>query len=184
MMTHVALLRAVNVGGRNKVAMSDLRRLFAELGFAGAHTLLQSGNVIFDGGARGSAALERLLEARTAKDLGVRADYLVRTVAEIEEIVARNPFRREARSDPGHLLVMFFKEPPGREAVKALAAAIRGPEVVRVHGRQAYVTYPAGVGRSKLTLALIESKLRTRGTGRNWNTVLKLLALGSEGSRG
>src|SRR5437870_4141715 len=102
-------MRGINVGGRNMVAMSDLRRLFADLGFADVRTLLQSGNVVFDGGARASEELERLFEARTEKCLEVRVDFMVRTVEELEEIVARNPFRKEAKDDPGHLLVMFFK---------------------------------------------------------------------------
>ncbi len=75
---------------------------------------------------------------------------------------------------------MFLKQAPAAGSVQALQAAITGPEVVRARGRQAYITYPAGIGRSRVTNALIESKLATRGTGRNWNTVLKLLALATE----
>ncbi len=176
-MTHIALLRAVNVGGRNQIAMPDLCRVFADAGFGGARSLLQSGNVVFDGGARPGEELERLLEARTAKLLKLEIDYLVRTAEELREIVERNPFRREAADDPSHLLVMFLKKAPGSADVKALQAAVKGPESVRALGKQAYITYPAGIGRSKLTTALIETKLGARGTGRNWNTVLKLLAL-------
>lgn len=176
-MMHIALLRAVNVGGRNLLAMADLRRLFAALGFPDARTLLQSGNVVFDGGARGSADLERLLEEKTERRLKTRVDYMIRTSDELEEVVARNPFSKEAKDDPGHLVVMFLKSAPPREAVTALQGAIRGPEQVRVTGRHAYIAYPDGIGRSKLTPGLIETKLDTRGTGRNWNTILKLLAL-------
>jgi uncharacterized protein (DUF1697 family) len=176
-MVQIALLRGINVGGRNLVSMSDLRRLFTTLGFRGTQSLLQSGNLVFEGDGRTGAELERLLEMETVKHLTVRADYLVRTSEEWKEIVARNPFPGEAQDDPSHLLVMFLKEAPKAKDVKALQAAIRGPEMVRADGRQAYITYPAGIGRSKLTTALIEEKLGSRGTGRNWNTVLKLLAL-------
>jgi uncharacterized protein (DUF1697 family) len=176
-MTHVALLRAVNVGGHNKIAMPDLCRFFADEGFGGARSLLQSGNVVFDGGTRGSEELERLLEARTAKRFGLRTDYFIRTAAELRELIVRNPFPREAADDPSHLLVMFLKMAPGGETVKALQAAIKGPEGARSHGKHAYITYPAGIGRSKLTTARIEDTLGSRGTGRNWNTVLKLSAL-------
>mgnify|MGYP002399900788 CR=1 FL=1 len=92
-------------------------------------------------------------------------------------MVADNPFRVEAERDPGHLLVMFLKQAPTREAVTALQRAITGREVVRAEGRHAYLVYPDGVGRSRLTSALIEKHLGTRGTGRNWNTVQKLGAL-------
>lgn len=174
---HIALLRAVNVGGRIRVAMSELRELAGALGLADARTLLQSGNLVFrSDGTRGSA-LERRLEEETARRLGVRTDYLVRSAAEWRTAIARNPFPDEAKRDPGHLLVVFLKEAPGKASVEALRAAIAGPEVVGAAGKQAYIVYPAGIGRSKLTSALIEGKLGTRGTARNWNSVLKLAAL-------
>ncbi|HEV3204383.1 MAG TPA: DUF1697 domain-containing protein, partial [Gemmataceae bacterium] len=92
-------------------------------------------------------------------------------------IVARNPFPNEATSDPSHLVVTLLKTTPQTKDLKALQAAIRGPEVIRAKGKQLYAVYPAGIGRSKLTNTLIEQKLGSRGTGRNWNTVLKLAAL-------
>ncbi|HEX7126322.1 MAG TPA: DUF1697 domain-containing protein [Thermodesulfobacteriota bacterium] len=159
MRVHIALLRGVNVGGRNQIAMSDLKAILADLGFPGARSLLQSGNLVFESDGRTGAELEGLLEAETERRLKVRADYLIRTAREWKEIVARNPFPREA------------------EDVKALEAAIKGRETVRVAGRHAYVVYPDGIGRSKLTTALIEDRLGTRGTGRNWNTVLNLLEM-------
>jgi uncharacterized protein (DUF1697 family) len=173
----IALLRSVNVGGHKAVAMADLRDLLTQLGFAGARSLLQSGNLIFDGKAHAAADLERFLETEAEKRLGLRTDVLLRTVREWRAIVARNPFPDEAKADPGHLLAVFLKEAPAREAVQALQAAMAGPEILRVDGRQAYIVYPMGIGRSRLTHRLIESKLETRGTGRNWNTVLKLAAL-------
>jgi uncharacterized protein (DUF1697 family) len=174
--THVALLRAINVGGRKLVAMADLRDFLAGLGFADPRSLLQSGNLVFRS-SRSGVSLERWLEAEAKTRLGLETNFFVRTAAEWEEIVTHNPFPREAERDPGHLLTLFLKDAPGPAAVKALQAAITGPEVVRAWGRQAYIVYPEGIGRSKLTNALIEKKLGTRGTGRNWNTVLKLGAL-------
>ena len=119
----VALLRGINVGGRATIAMSDLRDLFEGLGYVGTKTLLQSGNVVFDGGRMTGAALERRLETETTKRLEMSIDYFVRGQAEWEKIVARNPFPKEAKNDPGHLVVMFLKKaapgkarrcPPGR----------------------------------------------------------------------
>ena len=179
MSAYVALLRAVNVGGRS-VPMAGLREAVAALGFTGVRTLLQSGNVVFQTRARATAQLETALEEMMAKRLGVATDVLVRGAGEWAEVVARNPFPDEARSDPGRLVVVALKAPPAREAVEALRAAIVGREIVRADGRHAYIVYPDGQGRSKLTPALIERKLGTRGTARNWNTVLKLAAAVAE----
>jgi uncharacterized protein (DUF1697 family) len=177
---YIALLRGINVGGRNLIAMSDLRALCETLGFAAVHTLLQSGNLVFSSARRTSAALERLLEAETQKRFGITVDYQVRTSAELQTVIASNPFPDEAERDPSHLVVMFHKEEPSSKAVAALAAAIRGREVVRADGKHVYVVYPDGIGTSKLTSNLIEKTLGSRGTGRNWNTVLKLAALAAE----
>jgi uncharacterized protein (DUF1697 family) len=159
------------------VAMSELRDLFKRLGFAGAQSLLQSGNLVFQSDQPADASLENLLSVETEKHLNVSIEYFVRSREEWETVVAVNPFPKEAKRDPGRLVVMFLKDAPKPTDVKALQSAIQGPETARCHGKQLYVHYPAGMGKSKLTHALIEKKLGTRGTGRNWNTVLKLAAL-------
>jgi len=176
-MVHLALLRGINVGGHKLVAMADLRDLLTHLGFEDARSVLQSGNLVFRSATRSGARLERLLETEAAKRLALQTDFFVRTAEEWQDVIARNSFHKEAAGDPGHLLVVFLKDAPGAKNAKALQAAITGPETVRVDGRQAYIYYPNGVGRSRLTNALIEAKLRTRATGRNWNTVARLGAL-------
>jgi len=181
MTTHVALLRAVNVGGRS-VAMEALRKLFAGVGIDGARTLLQSGNVVFTSG-KSPKALEALLETSTADRLGVATEYFVRTAREWDEVLAANPFPREAKADPGRLVVMPLKRAPSRAEVEALEGAIKRRERVAVVGRHAYLVYPDGIGRSKLTNAVIESRLGARGTGRNWNTAQKLAALAASFGR-
>jgi uncharacterized protein (DUF1697 family) len=173
MSCQIALLRAINVGGHNLIAMSDLRKLCEALGLTEAKTLLQSGNLVFKCDRHTGAALESLLEKETAKRLGVTPDYLVRSAAELQQVVDRNPFPKAAKDDPGHLLVL--KAAPPASHVDALRAAIKGRETIQSDGKQLYIIYPDGVGRSKLTGTLIEKKLDTRGTARNWNTVLKLL---------
>lgn len=169
----VALLRAVNLGPRNKVGMADLRKLAGELGLEDCTTLLQSGNLVFRTSARG-ASLEPLLEEAVRSRLRVDTDFFVRSDQDWKAVLAGNPFDQEAARDPAHLLVMFLKAAPPASAVEALRQAIKGRERVEVVGRQAYFVYPDGIGRSRLTSAVIESKLGTRGTGRNWNTVRKL----------
>jgi uncharacterized protein (DUF1697 family) len=175
--SHVALLRAVNLGPHNKIGMADLRDLLEQLGLPGARTLLQSGNLLFRGGARAPAKLEALLEQGARERLGLNTDFCVRTARQWRAVVDGNPFPAEARKDPAHLVVVFLKDAPARKAVAALREAISGREVLETDGPHAYVVYPDGIGRSKLTAALLERKLGTRGTGRNWNTVLKLAAL-------
>lgn len=177
MTTYLALLRAINLAGHKPVAMADLRDLLGQLGFRDPRSLLQTGNLVFEGPTRSTAALERLLEAEAEKRLALQTDFFVRTAEEWQAVVAQNTFREEAKSDPSHLLVFLLKAAPDAKAVTTLQAAIKGREVVRAQGRQAYIVYPDGVGRSRLTSAIIEKHLGTRSTGRNWNTVMKLGAL-------
>lgn len=176
----IALIRGVNVGGHQPVAMSDLRDFLADLGFKGARSLLQSGNMVFRCGALTGAGLERLLEAEAEQRLGLRCDFLVRSAKQWREVVARNPFPNDAERDPSHLVVMFLKAPVNAKDVTAVQAQIAGPEKIRGDGREVYIVYPDGIGKSRLTNALLETKLGIRGTARNWNTVLKIAAMVDE----
>ena len=173
----VALLRAVNVGGRRSIAMRDLRDAAASLRFSEVRTVLQSGNLVFDAYGQSAAAIERALEGAIESRLGLEADCFVRTTREWAAFVRDNPFRAEARTDPGHLVLVCLKDAPAANAVRSLSAAITGPERVRAAGRELYIVYPDGIGRSRLTGVLIERVLGTRGTARNWNTVLKLSSM-------
>lgn len=180
MTIQIALLRGVNVGGHQAVAMSDLRNLATELGFGGARSILQSGNLVFRCDPRTGVDLENVLEREAKKRLGFHADFFIRSAKEWREVVARNPFRKDAERDPSHLVVMFLKSAVNAKNAKVLQAAIAGSEIVRADGRHLYIVYPDGIGRSRLTNALLEKKLGIRGTARNWNTVLKLAALADE----
>ncbi|HEY2708471.1 MAG TPA: DUF1697 domain-containing protein [Caulobacteraceae bacterium] len=172
---HVALLRAVNVGGR-KAVMAELRAMLTELGFEAPQTLLQSGNAVFCSAPTGEE-LEAQLERAFAARFGFETDFMVRTGPEWAAIVAANPHAAMAKGDPAHLVVMAMKSAPAADAVVALRAAVQGPEVIGAVGRELYITYPGGIGTSKLTGSVIERKLGVRGTARNWNTVTKLAAL-------
>ncbi len=177
MTTHIALLRGINVGGHKQIAMTDLRHFVEDLGFEDVQSLLQTGNLVFRGDARTGASLERLLEVEAEKRLGLRTAFVVRSAREWQAVIAGNPFRDEAESDPSHLVVVFLKDAPNADAVNALQTAIEGPEIISAEGKHLYIVYPAGIARSRLTNQVIEAKLGTRGTGRNWNTVRKLAAL-------
>jgi uncharacterized protein (DUF1697 family) len=174
MTTYLAFLRAVNVAGTGKIAMADLRLWLADLGFTNAQTLLQSGNALFRAADEDPAALEVRLEREAKTRLGLRTDFFVRSAREWEEVIRQNPFPDAAEADPSHLVVMPLKSAPTAVQAAALQGAVKGREVTRVRGRHAYLVYPDGIGRSKLTINVIERHLGTRGTGRNWNTTLKM----------
>jgi uncharacterized protein (DUF1697 family) len=176
--TYVALLRAVNLGSHNKVSMAALCELLAGLGLTAPCSLLQSGNLVFGAEGRSTADLEALLEGSAKKKLGLETQFFVRTVSEWRAIVAKNPFVDEAKSDPAHLLVFVTRDPVSAKGVEALREAIPGRELVSAaKGKHAYLVYPDGIGRSRVTNVVIEKRLGTTGTGRNWNTVLKVAAL-------
>lgn len=173
-MKHVALLRAVNLAGKNRVSMADLRALARDLGLAEPETLLQSGNLVFEGGRRSTATLERMLAEGAEARFGAATEFFVRSATDWDRIVEACPFPQEAEEDPAHLLLGVLKDRVTPRKLDALRAAIRGRERVEGAGREVYVVYPDGMGRSKLTMALLEKHLDTRCTGRNWNTALKL----------
>lgn len=172
----IALLRAVNVGGRS-LKMADLISLASDLGLARPRTVAQSGNLIIETNDAPDAALERRLQAAAEARFGFAIDFVVRSASEWRILIAKNPFVQAARDDPSHLLVMPLKTAPPTGALAALRTAIGGREQVALTGREAYLVYPDGIGRSKLTVQVIERHLKTRGTARNWNTALKLAAM-------
>jgi uncharacterized protein (DUF1697 family) len=172
----IALLRSVNVGGTGRMNMTELATVLTKNGYADVKTIVQTGNVLFTSPAACDAKLEAKLEAIIAKAFAAAPAIIARTPAEWRAIVAKNPFPDEAENDPAHLVVMAMKSVPAPAAVKALAAAITGPETLRAIGKQLYIVYPGGQGTTKFTGALIERKLGMAGTMRNWNTVLKIAA--------
>ena len=174
MTTFITLLRAINLGAHNRIAMADLKKMLEKVGYADPKTLLVSGNAVFRCDRSSCAEIEAALEAASTKHLKVTTDYFVRSAQEWQASIDANPFPKEAKADPGRMVMMCLRDAPSPAQVKALQAAIKGREVVKAVGKQAYFLYPDGQGRSKLTIAVIEKSLGTRGTARNCNTVLKL----------
>jgi uncharacterized protein (DUF1697 family) len=176
MISYVALLRGINVGGRTMVPMAELKALCEKEGLADVVTLLQSGNVIFKSDSS-AAKLELQLEKAATKKFGREIDFFVRNGGDWKKLVAKNPFPAEAKDDPGHLVVLCLKVKPSAAALATLKSAIVGREYFRAGDRCLYLVYPDGIGTSKLTNAVIDRKLGTTGTARNWNTVRKIAAL-------
>ena len=157
--------------------MSALREAVEGAGAIAPRTLLQSGNLVFRTAARDLAKLEALLEEVTEARFGIRPDFCIRSADAWKRVVAANPFPAVATDTPDRLLVMFMKGPVSASAVEQLRAAIIGPESLKEVGGELYITYPEGIGRSKLTGQFIEKRVGVRGTARNWNTVLRIAGL-------
>jgi uncharacterized protein (DUF1697 family) len=170
----VALLRAVNVGGRNRISMSQLRDLLGDLGYDDVRTHLQSGNAVFASNATPQLTAEEI-EAGLA-ELGLKVRVLLRTRAELERVVAANPLADVAR-DPKRLLVAFLDRAPDLELVAELAPADFEPDQFAIVEREIYAWYPEGVAQTRLSNTFWERRLGVVATGRNWSTVTKLLEL-------
>ncbi len=173
----ISMLRGVNVGGHNRIKMEELRVLYESLGLLDAQTYIQSGNVVFRTKARNLVLLARQIENGIEQSFGFRPGVMVRTAAELREVIARNPFVARSGIDPSKLLVTFLSHDPDAEARDKVLKIKVDPEELRIIGRELYIHYPNGMGRSKLPVALIEKTLKISGTGRNWNTVTKLLEM-------
>ena len=177
MTTYISLFRGINVGGNRIVPMSELKSLHQALGFKDVITYIQSGNVVFSSDATNPAQLARQIEESFAQKFGFQSQVMVRTSAELKEIIASNPFQNQPEKEPKWVAVLFLTTRPESSALETLKKTYSGPEEIYLIGQELFVYYPDGIGRSKLTLPLIEKKLKTVGTGRNWNTVLQLQKL-------
>jgi uncharacterized protein (DUF1697 family) len=173
----ISLLRAVNVTGYNKVKMDALRELYESLGLRGAQTYIQSGNVVFKTDAKDLVRLQKRIEDAIEKSCGFRTGVVLRSSADLKDIVRRNPFAKRSGIEPNRLVVSFLTGEPAPESKQKIAQIKVGPEELVLDGRELYVYYPDGMGKSKLTPAVIERALKVSGTARNWNTVTKLLEM-------
>ena len=167
-------MRGVNVGGKNKLPMRELRPLIESIGCVDVATYIQSGNAVFATALKPDAAA-RAIEQGIEQRLGLTVRTLVRTPGELAAIAAANPFL--GRDAPSRLYVVFLDAAPTPAAVAGLDPDRSPGDEFAVSGREIFVHYPNGQGRSKLTLDWFERKLGVAGTARNWNTLLKLQEL-------
>lgn len=174
MPVYISLLRGINVGGNKKIRMAELKMLYESLGFTNVQTLLQSGNVVFETDTD-FAQLAGQIEAGIVTTFGFESKIILRTCAQLRAVVEENPYTAPQLAEPSKALVTFLAETPAAETIQTLMNDHQGPETLRVIGQEAFVFYPDGAGRSKLTNVFIEKRLKTAGTARNWNTIMKLL---------
>ena len=174
-MRWVVLLRAVNLGARNKVPMAELRKQLEAAGYEGVRTYIASGNVLLDG-PKSRSAVAGELERLIAKAFRVDTTAILRTPNELATVVAGHPFG----ADTSHSHVVFLAAKPQPDARKRLAAVDPSPDRAVLAGADVYLHYPAGYSGARLSAAQLERLLAVRGTHRNWRTVAKLAELAAD----
>jgi uncharacterized protein (DUF1697 family) len=173
---YLALLRGINVGGKNKLPMKDLIGVFVESGCEHVKSHIQSGNVIFDAAPDVAAQLPGAIAARIADRFGYRTPVVLRTAEELAAVIANNPFLAAGCAED-ELHVYFLADRPDPRRVGQLDPDRSPPDRFEVRGREVYLRLPNGMGRTKLTNAYFDSKLATTSTARNWRTVTQFLEL-------
>ncbi|MCC5574858.1 DUF1697 domain-containing protein [Microtetraspora sp. AC03309] len=173
MMRYVALLRGINVNPGTTVAMADLRALLEKLGHTEVRTHLRSGNAMFTSADERPERIASLIEREITGQLGLTVPVIVRTAAELRQVVEDNPL--DVR-DPARFAVMFLAGTPDPALLEGIDPAAYAPEEMRVGRRELYMYFPEGLRRTRLQ-PLLEKRLNVTATARNWNTVTRLLAL-------
>lgn len=175
-MTLIALLRGINVGGRNSVLMVDLRSLCGEIGWRNVRTYIQSGNVVFDADDM-PADCEEMFEQAVETRFGLSIPIIVRSTAQWEAYIEGNPFIEAAEEEPNRVMLALPKKTPEPTAASLLQERARDGERVAQADDVLWIHYPAGAGKSKLSPSLIDRLVGSPVTSRNWRTVLKVAGL-------
>jgi uncharacterized protein (DUF1697 family) len=170
---HVALLRGINVGGKNMLPMKELAAIFTAAGAADVTTYIQSGNVLFSAAAGAAKKLPELVGKKIAARFGFTVPVIIRSQRELAAVARNHPFLDDG-VDLSILAVMFLADKPSAKQIAALDAQRSPPDVFDVRGREIFVRCPTTFAKTKLTNAYFDGKLNTISTARNWRTVLKL----------
>ncbi|MDP9463788.1 MAG: DUF1697 domain-containing protein [Actinomycetota bacterium] len=174
----IVLLRGINVGGANKLAMTDLKALLSSLGHTNVSTYIQSGNVVLTSPRSDRATLAVEISTAVERTHGLIISVVLRTPEELRAALAANPFAAEA--DGSRVMITFLSGTPSPDAISKLEADRFVPDRFELRGSELYAHYPNGAGRSKMTLDYFEKRLGVRGTARNLNTVAKLIGLAAD----
>ncbi len=168
------MLRGINVGGQKSVKMAELEKMYASLGYGKVRTYIQSGNVVFECGENPQASLEKTISSKIKSKFGFDVAVIVRTPADLEKIIQGNPFKGK---DEGRMYVSFLSATPSTIPTEAIGKAKGISEEYFISGKEIYMHFPDGYGRTKLSNNFFESKLKVASTTRNWNTVGRLLEI-------
>lgn len=173
MKTFIGLLRGINVGGHNKIPMSDLRRLCSEIGWANVQTYIQSGNLVFSTSGR-PAALEVELQHAIERRFGFSIPIIIRAAEDWPTYIKTNPFLKACEKEPHLVMLCLSKTSPKTDAVKGLRERASNGESIVQAGDALWIHFPNGVARSKLSPTVLDRMAGSSVTARNWLTVLKL----------
>ena len=176
----ISMLRGVNLGPHNRIKMDALRALYESLKLEDPRSYVQSGNVIFKTKEKNHSQLAKKIRDGIQKKFGCSPDVILRTTEEMRKAVAANPFPDRVKVEPGKVLVTFLAAEPPREAEANLAKFKDFPEEVHLEGRELYIYFPNGAGRSKLPWSSVDKLLRVTGTARNWNSVTNMLEMAEQ----
>lgn len=178
MTTYIALLRGINVGGNKIIKMQDLKTTFQSLGFHNVRTYIQSGNVLFESDEESESLLSGVIERQIKEIFGFDVSVMIRTLAEMEQTIANNPFHLSEPEDFKRWYVSFLPAEPSAEARDKLRIYENGPDKIRFIGREMYVLYDVSVSQSPLFKVPFDKILGMSVTARNWNTANKLVTMG------
>jgi uncharacterized protein (DUF1697 family) len=170
---YVALLRGVNVGGKNCLPMKELSQMFSRFGCGDVRTYIQSGNVVFTAPSKVAAGLPGLMAAEIETKFDIRTPVVLRTAAQMKDVLRFNPYLKPEIPEAS-LHVYFLADVPRESDVGSLDPLRSAPDVFAVRGREIYLQLPNGMGRTKLTNNYFDSRLKTVSTARNWRTVTTL----------
>lgn len=176
----ISMLRGVNLGPHNRIKMDALRALYESLKLEDPRTYLQSGNVVFRTKEKNTSDLARKIQSAIEKKLGFCPEVILRTAKEMRNAVASNPFPERVKEEPSKVLVTFLATEPPRDVSANLAALKKYPEELHLKGREMFIYFPNGAGKSRLPWSAVEKFLKVTGTARNWNSVLAILAIAEE----
>ncbi|OHD57766.1 MAG: hypothetical protein A2014_05965 [Spirochaetes bacterium GWF1_49_6] len=177
MTTYISLLRGVNVGGKNRVKMDVLTAMYESMGFSRVRAYIQSGNVLFDSADMDTGRLQREIEGKMMSVLGLDLRVLIRTRDELRDVIGRNPFGQEFND---RLYIAFLSAAMENPPMDALNKLKDEREQFVISGKEIFIYYYNGAGRTKFSNAALEKKLGAVSTMRNWNTVNQLAAMSGE----
>lgn len=176
----ISMLRGVNLGPHNRIKMDVLRSVYESLSLEDPRTYVQSGNVIFRTKEKQLIQLAKKIQDAIEKRCKCRPEVILRTITEFRKAIAATPFADRPELEPGKILVTFLSAEPPREARANLAKFEEYPEELHLKGRELYIYFPNGAGKSRLPWSSVEKFLKVTGTARNWNSVTKVLAMAEE----
>lgn len=177
METYIAILRGINVGGKNKIKMADLRENLSDLGFKNVETYIQSGNIIFDFDKKNPLELAKQIKSMIKSSFGFDVPVIVIEGEEFVKIWSENPFTKKEDFEIKHLHVTFLAEKPNSKLINEITDFDDSPNQLLMNEKVAYLICPNGYSKTKLTNDFFEKKLKTTATTRNFKTVTKIAEL-------